>query len=95
MVLFRGLQVVLVLFNLFLSDLDSAAECTFSKSVGDTNFCDEVSTVKRRDAIQGYLDRLQRWVCTKLMKINKAMGKDIHTGQGSPKHKCKQSGECT
>ena len=84
-----------MLFNLFVVDLDSAAECTFSKCVGDTNFCDEVSTVKRRDAIQRDLDRLQRWVCTKLMKINKAMGKDIHTGQGSPKHKCKQSGKCT
>ena len=62
MVLFRGLQVVLVLFNLFVVDLVSAAECSFSKSVGDTNFCDEVSTVKRRDAIQRDLDRLQRWV---------------------------------
>ena len=62
MVLFRGLQVVLVLFNLFVVDWDGAAECTFSKSVGDTNFCDEVSTVKRRDAIQRDLDRLQRWV---------------------------------
>ena len=95
MVFFRGLQMGLVLFNLFLSDLDSAAECTFSKSVGDTNFCDEVNPIKRRDAIQRDLDKLQSSVCTKLMKISKVMSKDIHMGQDCPKHKCKQSGECT
>ena len=50
MVFFRGFQVVLVLFNLVVTDLDSAVECTFSKFVGDINFCDVVNTVKIRDA---------------------------------------------
>ena len=59
-VFFRGLQVVLVLFNLFVADLDSAVECTFSKFVGDTNFCDVVNTVKRRNATQRDPDKLQR-----------------------------------
>ena len=49
-VFFTGLQLVLVLFNLFVADLDSAVECTFSKFVGDTNFCDVVNTVKIKDA---------------------------------------------
>ena len=49
-VFFRDFQVVLVLFNLFVADLDSAVECTFSEFVGDINFCDVVNTVKIRDA---------------------------------------------
>ena len=62
-----------MLFNLFVADCDSAVECTFSKFVGDTNFCDVVNTVKIRDAIQRDRDKLQRWVCENLIKINKAM----------------------
>ena len=60
MVFFRGLQLVLVLFNLFVADLDNNVECTFSKFVGDTNFCDVVNTIKRRDATQRDPDKLQR-----------------------------------
>ena len=96
MVFFRGLQVVLVLFNLFVADLDSAVECTFSKFVGDTNFCDMFNTVKRRDATQRDPDKLQRWVCANLIKINKAMCKDIHESQSNAMHKCKltREGQC-
>ena len=95
-VFFRGLQVGLVLFNLFVADLDSAVECTFSKFVGDTNFCDVVNTVKIRDAIQRDRDKLQRWVCENLIKINKAMCKDIHESQSNAMHKCKltREGQC-
>ena len=83
-VFFRGLQVGLMLFNLFVADLDNNVECTFSKFVGDTNFCDVVNTVKRRDGTQRDRDKLQRWVCENLIKINKAMCKDIHMGQSNP-----------
>lgn len=59
-VLLRGLSVGLVPFRLSVADLDHAVECTFSKFVGNTTFCDEVNPVKRRDAIQRDLDKLQR-----------------------------------
>ena len=59
MVFFRGLQVGLVLLNLFVADLDSAVECTSSTFVGDINFCDVVNTVKRRDDTQRDPDKLQ------------------------------------
>ena len=59
-VFFRGLQVVVVLFNLFVADLDNNVECTFSMFLGDTNFCDVVNTVKRRNATQRDPDKLQR-----------------------------------
>ena len=84
-----------MLFNLFVADLDSTVECTFSKFVGDITFYDVVNTVKIRGAIQRDCDKLQRWVCENLIKINKAMCKDIHMGQSNPKQKCKQSAECT
>ena len=89
MVFFRGFQVVLVLFNLVVTDLDSAVECTFSKFVGDINFYDVVNTVKRRDAIQRDRDKLQRWVYENIVKINKTMCKDVHMGQSNAMHKCK------
>ena len=96
MVFFRGLQVVLVLFNLFVADLDSAVECTFSKFVGDINFCDVVNTVKIRYAIQRDRDKLQRWVYENIVKINKTMCKDVHMGQSNAMHKCKltREGQC-
>ena len=56
----RCLQVQLVLFNLFVADLDSAAECTFSTFVGDTNFCDVVNTLMSRYATQRDPDKIQR-----------------------------------
>ena len=59
-VFFRGMQVGLVLLNQFVTDLDSTVECTFSKFVGDTYFCDVVNTVKRRDDTQRDPDKLQR-----------------------------------
>ena len=55
----RSLQVQLVRFNLFVADLDNNVECTFSKFLGDTNFCDVVNTVKRRDDTQRDPDKLQ------------------------------------
>ena len=95
-VFFRGLQVGLMLFNLFVADLDSAVECTFSKFVGDINFCDVVNTVKIRGAIQRDRDKLQRWVYENIVKINKTMCKDVHMGQSNAMHKCKltREGQC-
>ena len=57
MVFFRGLQVVLVLFNLFVADLDNNVECTFSKFVGDNNFCDVVNTVREGMTPRGTVTR--------------------------------------
>ena len=92
----RSLQVQLVRFKLFVADLDSAVECTFSKFVGDINFYDVVNTVKIRGAIQRDRDKLQRWVYENIAKINKTMCKDVHIGQSNAMHKCKltREGQC-
>ena len=70
MVFFRGFQVVLVLFNLVVTDLDSAVECTFSKFADDTKLISAVDTLKGRDAIQRNLHRLERWAHANLMKFS-------------------------
>ena len=77
----------LVRFNLFVADLDSAVECTFSKFVGDIIFCVVVNTVKIRYAIQRDRDKLQRWVYENIVKINKTMVKDVHMCQSNAMHK--------
>lgn len=85
-----------MLFNLFVADLDSAVECTFSKLVGDINFYDVVNTEKIRGATQRDRDKLQRCVYENIVKINKTMCKDIahgYMGQSNPMHDCKLTKE--
>jgi len=72
------------LFNIFVSDMDSGIECTFSKFANDTKLCGTVDTPEGRDAIQS---DLERWAWENLMKFNKAKCKVLHTGWGNPKHK--------
>jgi len=73
--------------------MHSGIECTLSKFVNNTKFCDAVDMLEGRDAIQRDLDRLERWACTNFMKFNKAKGKVLHLVWGKPKHKYKLDGE--
>jgi len=83
----QGSVLGLVLFNVFVGDLDSGIECTLTKFADDTKFCDAVDTLERRDATQGDLHRLERWACENLMQFNKAKCKVLHMGRGNPKHR--------
>jgi len=68
--------------------MDSGIECTLSKFFDDIKLlCSAVYTLEGRNAIRRDLDRLERWAQANLMKFNKAKGKVLHFGQGSPKHK--------
>jgi len=75
------------LFNIFVGNMDRGIECTLINFADNTKLCGAVNMLEARDAFQKDLDRLERWACANLRKVNKPMCKVLHTGQGNIKHK--------
>ncbi|PKU39049.1 rna-directed dna polymerase from mobile element jockey-like [Limosa lapponica baueri] len=53
----------------------------------DTKLHGVVDTLEGSDAIQRFLDRLERWAHVNLVKFNQAKCKGLHMGQGNLRHK--------
>lgn len=77
--------LVLVLFNIFVSNMGSGIECT-PASLPDTKLHDVVNTLEGRDAIHRDLHRLERWAFVNFMMFNKAKHKVVHLGWGNSRH---------
>jgi len=56
----QGLVFGQMLFNIFVSNMDSGIECTLREFTDDTKQCGAVGMLQGKDAIQRGLDRLER-----------------------------------
>ncbi|XP_041325762.1 triadin isoform X3 [Pyrgilauda ruficollis] len=82
----QGSVFGLVLFNIFIGDMDSGFQCTLSEFTDDTQMCDAVNTLEGRNNTQRDLVRLERWAQVILMKFNNAKCEVLHLVWGSPKN---------
>lgn len=71
--------------------MDNETECTLINFANNTKLCGVVNTLEGRDAI--LRDKLKKWVCANLIKINRAKRKVLHVDLGSSKYRCMLGGE--
>ena len=73
-----------VLFNIFINYFDDGIECTFNKFAEDTKLSAAVESLEGSEAIQGDLNKLERWARVNLMRFNVAKCKVLQLGQSNP-----------
>lgn len=71
--------------------MDIEIECSFINFANNTKLCGVIDTLEGRDAIPR--NKLEKWVCANLIKINRAKCKVLRVDWGSTKYKHMVGGE--
>ena len=79
----QGSVLGLVLFSIFIEDLDEGIASTHRKYTDDTNLEGVADTPKGCAAIQQDLDRLESWTAKKQTRFNKGKCRVLHMGRNN------------
>ena len=75
-----------ILFNIFISDVDTGVRRELAKFANDTKLWSKASTPEDRAVIQADRDRLMKWADENLMAFNTEKCKTLHLGRKNLQH---------
>ncbi|CAM5077495.1 unnamed protein product [Natator depressus] len=90
----QGLVLDLVLFNIFINDLDNGIQSTLIKFASYIKLGGVSSALEDRIKIQNDLGKMEKWSEVNRMKFNKEKCKVPHLGRNNQLHTYKMGNDC-